>query len=122
MGLGWLRHRRSRGVALAGCQFVPPGAVGGVSTITGSVRTIRQNVVDRLLKHRSLVCDNESLIRNDEQGYYLQEWISVAGEQTTWPVEPWYDRGRAAERTPGMDSEGTSPGCKTGARDDRAAV
>ena len=63
------------------------GAVGGVSTITGSVRTIRQNVVDRLLKHRSLVCDNESLIRNDEQGYYLREWISVAGEQTTWPVE-----------------------------------
>ena len=63
------------------------GAVGSVSTITGSARSIRQNVVDRLLKHRSLVCDNESLIRNDEHGYHLREWISAAGEQTTWAVE-----------------------------------
>ncbi|MFN6103418.1 MAG: response regulator [Planctomycetaceae bacterium] len=62
------------------------GAIGGVGAITGSVRTIRHNVVERLRKHRGLVCEKDSLIRNDEQGYYLREWISVTGRDSG-PVE-----------------------------------
>lgn len=64
---------------------VAVGAAGGIGTITGGVRTIRKNVVDRLGEHRSLVCDKDSLIRNDEQGYYLREWISVSTGEASSP-------------------------------------
>jgi CheY-like chemotaxis protein len=52
-------------------------AVGGVGTVTGCVRAIRRNVINRLRKHCRLVCQSDDLIRNDEQGYYLREWIKV---------------------------------------------
>jgi CheY-like chemotaxis protein len=52
-------------------------APGGVGTVTGCVRAIRRNVVSRLAKHCHLLCQADALIRSDEQGYYLREWITV---------------------------------------------
>lgn len=53
------------------------GAKGGVGTITGCVRGIRRNVVSRLGNHRGLHCELDDLIRNDTQGYYLRDWITL---------------------------------------------
>jgi CheY-like chemotaxis protein len=53
------------------------GALGGVGTITGCIRTIRKNVVRRLARHLGVTCRSDDLIRNDEQGYYLREWITA---------------------------------------------
>ena len=39
---------------------------------------MRRNVIKRLLKHRNLICQNDDLIRSDEQGYYLREWVTTA--------------------------------------------
>jgi DNA-binding response OmpR family regulator len=52
-------------------------ATGGVSTITGCVRALRRNITDRLRKHLNIAVQPEDVIGHDEQGYYLQDCISV---------------------------------------------
>lgn len=49
----------------------------GVGTVTGCVRTIRTNVRRRLARHCGAECQDDDLIRNDEQGYHLRDWITV---------------------------------------------
>ena len=34
-------------------------------------------MVARLAKHCHILCRSDDLIRSDEQGYYLREWITV---------------------------------------------
>jgi CheY-like chemotaxis protein len=78
--LGELRRRDSAG------RFVRRSAeelakavraMGGVSTITGCVRALRQNITRRLRKHLNIDVHPEGVIGHDEQGYYLQDCISV---------------------------------------------
>ena len=54
------------------------GAKGGIGTVTGCVRGIRRNVSSRLTKHLGLTVAPDDLIRNDAQGYYLRDWITVS--------------------------------------------
>ena len=51
------------------------GGTAGIGTVTAAVQTIRRNVVSRLQRHLGLTCRPDDVIRNDEQGYSLRDWI-----------------------------------------------
>ncbi len=53
------------------------GAKGNVGTVTGCARTIRQNIKTRLLKERNVECQDEDVLVTDQQGYHLNDWITV---------------------------------------------
>ncbi|MBM4019385.1 MAG: response regulator [Planctomycetes bacterium] len=54
------------------------GADGGVGTVTGCVRTLRQNITARLREHLNVICGRDDVIANDGlHGYRLREWIIV---------------------------------------------
>ncbi len=73
------RDRRGHYIRMSGEELAKAiQAPGGVGAITGCVRAVRRNVIKRLLKHRNLICQNDDLIRSDEQGYYLREWVTTA--------------------------------------------
>jgi hypothetical protein len=71
------RDRQGRFVRLSAESLAASiDALGGVGTVTGCVRAIRRNVINRLGKHYHVACRADDLIRSDEQGYYLREWIT----------------------------------------------
>lgn len=43
----------------------------------GCVRRLRDNITKRLERHLQLAANADAMIRNDSQGYYLNDWISV---------------------------------------------
>jgi FixJ family two-component response regulator len=79
--LGLLRHKRddNRYVYISGEALAKRiGADGGVGTVTGCIRTLRQNIAARLRERLNLVCDRDDVITNDGlHGYCLREWIIV---------------------------------------------
>jgi CheY-like chemotaxis protein len=82
--LDLLRHKRgdSRYVNLSGEVLARKlTAEGGIGTVTGCIRTIRQNATQRLREKLGLVVGNYDVIANDgRHGYSLQEWITVRDE------------------------------------------
>jgi len=54
------------------------GAEGGGASVVSTVRTIRENIRTRLLKHLNLICGRNDVIVNDGfHGYCLNKWIIV---------------------------------------------
>jgi CheY-like chemotaxis protein len=53
------------------------GIAGQAGTVGGCVRRLRENVTRRLERHLNLSADADAIIRNDSQGYFLNDWISV---------------------------------------------
>lgn len=49
----------------------------GIGAITGAVKTLRSNCSKRLKKSLNLKCANQDVIVNDEQGYYLNDLITL---------------------------------------------
>ncbi len=85
-GIGWsLRSLNELANQDAAGNFVRKSAeelvdaigADGVGTITSSVQMLRRNARDRLAKHVSCDCGLDDLIGHDEQGYFLQSWITV---------------------------------------------
>ncbi len=80
--IGLLRELRSR---FNGDRYVPISAeelagilgVPDVNTITGCIRGLRRNIVNRLRKYLNIEIGPKDVICRDEQGYYLRPWIVV---------------------------------------------
>ena len=51
------------------------GGTAGIGTVTAAVQTVRRNVACRLQRHLGMACRPDDVIRNDEQGYSLRDWI-----------------------------------------------
>jgi CheY-like chemotaxis protein len=102
MILDMLKHTRNdnRCVYISGeAMAMRIGADGGVGTVTGCIRTLRQNIAARLRERLNLVCDRDDVITNDGlHGYCLREWIIV--------------------REAADDATGSSPGAAHAARCD----
>lgn len=65
-----------RYIHLSGAELVTAiKAVGGVGTITGCIKRIRDNVAQRLKKELGVTCGRDDVIQNNEQGYSLRDWI-----------------------------------------------
>jgi CheY-like chemotaxis protein len=79
--LGLLKQRRGDGryVSLGGEVLAKKlNAVGGMGTVTGCIRTIRQNATQRLREKLGFIVGNLDVIGNDgRHGYSLREWIMV---------------------------------------------
>ena len=56
------------------------GIAGQAGTVGGCVRRLRENVTRRLERHLNLSADADAMIRNDSQGYFLNDWISVGNQ------------------------------------------
>jgi CheY-like chemotaxis protein len=52
------------------------GDLAGANTITASIQTLRSNATVRL-RDAGVACGPEDLIAHSEQGYYLQDWITI---------------------------------------------
>jgi DNA-binding NarL/FixJ family response regulator len=81
MILDLLRHKRNENR----CVYISSeamakrlGADGGVGSVTGCVRTLRQNIAARLRERLNLICGRDDVIANDGlHGYCLRQWIIV---------------------------------------------
>lgn len=71
------RRRKGRFVAMSLAELVEAGRMDSQSTVTGSIRKLRQNCSDRLRKALNLDCGKEDVLIRDEQGYQLAPWIDV---------------------------------------------
>ena len=80
--IGLLRELRAR---FKGGRFVPISAeelaqglgVLDVNTITGCIRALRRNIINRLRKYLNIEVGPNDVICRDEQGYYLLPGITV---------------------------------------------
>jgi hypothetical protein len=52
-------------------------APGGAGTITGCIKRIRDNVIQRFRKELGMACGRDDVVQNNEQGYSLRDWIIV---------------------------------------------
>ncbi len=63
------------------------GLDAGDGQVTGSARTLRRNVRERLRRHLRVDCDaHRDFLVRDSQGYYLSEKIRLAGSETKAPA------------------------------------
>ncbi|MDZ4847862.1 MAG: response regulator [Pirellulaceae bacterium] len=69
------RESVGRYVRLSGEELVDQVGAADIGVITGCIKTLRSNLQKRLLKHRSISVIGSEVIVNDEQGYYLSEWV-----------------------------------------------
>jgi DNA-binding response OmpR family regulator/DNA-binding transcriptional ArsR family regulator len=91
-----LRILREFGKRFQGGRYIPISAeelsrilsVPDVNLITGCIRGLRRNIVDRLRKHLNVETATNDVICRDEQGYYLRDWITVVhGDDTEVPAD-----------------------------------
>lgn len=77
-------------------------ALGGIGTVVGCIRRIRDNIVKRLERERGVACGRDEVIQNNEQGYSLRDWIKVhnSAEQPRVAAAPRVAARRTVRRQP----------------------
>jgi CheY-like chemotaxis protein/DNA-binding transcriptional ArsR family regulator len=75
------RNKR-RCPSMAATDLMSETGIDSQNTVTGSIRTLRDNCIHRLQRELGVQCGKQDIIAHSEQGYRFASWIEVrvAGE------------------------------------------
>jgi DNA-binding transcriptional ArsR family regulator len=70
-------RKKRRCPSMAATDLMSETGIDSQNTVTGSIRTLRDNCIQRLQRELGVQCGKQDVISHSEQGYRIASWIDV---------------------------------------------